>query len=233
MKSIKIDLNGKSLLVYVTFFDEEIFNKISEMEKGEFDFGDLCSGFEKKRVHLGRGFDPNWADSTVTLDDQVILNKKPVREFNCDYTEYEIATELKEDYEELYEESLIARGKDIISADEHFFSDAENYKYCSLESVECHESSSAVYFEVEDDFKLPDLRFVLLEIEDATSSLACGICTHTRLENQIFGVKYKDEFHEFFGGFDEGGFNDISWLERTQGGWNDADALIQIIEDRE
>ncbi len=53
MKSIRIDISGTSLLVDVTFFDEEIFNKISEMEEGEFNFGDLCSGFEKKRVHLG------------------------------------------------------------------------------------------------------------------------------------------------------------------------------------
>ncbi len=125
----------------------------------------------------------------MTLDDQVILNKKPVYEFNYDYTEYEIATELKEDYEELYEESVIARKKDIIFADEHYFGDAENYKYCSLESFDCYKSSYAVLFEVEDDFKLSDLRFALLEIEDATSSLACQICSYTRLESQIFGVK--------------------------------------------
>ena len=168
----------------------------------------------------------------MTLDDQVLVNNGPVYEFACDATEYDkIASEFEEENEELYEECLIAHRKDNVSADEHYFNDAENYKYCSLESVECYESSSAVYFEVEDDFKLSDLRFVLLEIEDATSSLACQICRYTRLESQIFGVKYKDEFHEFFGGFDEGGFNDISWLERTQGGWNDADALIQIIED--
>ena len=53
MKSITIDISGTSLLAYVTFFDEEIFNKIRKMEKGEFDFGDLCSDFEKKSVRLG------------------------------------------------------------------------------------------------------------------------------------------------------------------------------------
>ena len=39
----------------VTFFDEEIFNKISEMEEGEFDSGDLCSGFEKKTPNFVQG----------------------------------------------------------------------------------------------------------------------------------------------------------------------------------
>ena len=71
---------------------------------------------------------------------------------------------------------------------------------------------------------------MLLEIENAASSLACQICRYTGLENQIFGVKYKDEFHEFFGGFDEGGTNDIIWFE-NQGVWNDADVLTEKIED--
>ena len=60
-------------------------------------------------------------------------------------------------------------------------------------------------------------------------SIAQKLYSATRLERQVFGVKYKGEFFEFHGGNDEGGTNDVSWFERNGDKWTDSEAIHERI----
>ena len=54
MKTVEITVTGNSLLAYVTLYDEDILEKLNDIE--QFDFVDFRNGQEKKSVFLGRGF---------------------------------------------------------------------------------------------------------------------------------------------------------------------------------
>ena len=89
-----------------------------------------------------------------------------------------------------------------------FLADADKYKYCSLETVQCYKSPYTIQIEAEDDFKLSDLSLVLLDVDSGNAnSITQKLYSATRLEKQAFGIKYKGEFFEFDGGEDQGGSN--------------------------
>ena len=62
-------------------------------------------------------------------------------------------------------------------------------------------------------------------------SIAQKLYSATRLEKQVFGVKYKGVFFEFYGGEDEGGTNDVYWFERDDKTWTDSEAIQERIDE--
>ncbi|MDB4244250.1 hypothetical protein N9822_00365 [bacterium] len=56
---------------------------------------------------------------------------------------------------------------------------------------------------------------MLLDVDSGNSdSITQQLYSYTSLEKQVFGIKYKGEFFEFYGGEDQGGTNDVYWFER-------------------
>ena len=216
MKHLEVSINGNSLLAYVTFFNEDILMKLNEMDEGENDFIDFSSVHEKKGVFLGRGFCEDGSLSLCVSVDGAELFHGGI--YLIDYEDAsveEIKEQFQADYgdDEEYEKCLVARQSDCLDADNHFFADASKYKYCSLETVECYKSPDTINIEVDDDFKLSDLNLVLLDVDSGDSgSITQELYSATRLEKQVFGIKYKGEFFEFYGGNDEGGSNEIYWF---------------------
>ena len=233
MKTVEVNIKGNSLLAYVTFYDEDILNKLNEMDEGEYNFVDLSMENEKGGAFLGRGFceDGNLnlnvsVDGTELFDGGLYY----IDDENCPVDE--IKQLFQDDYgeDEDYEKCLIAKSSECLDADSHFFSDADKYKYCSLETVQCYKSPYTIQIEAEDDFKLSDLSLVLLDVDSGNAdSITQKLYSATRLEKQAFGIKYKGEFFEFDGGEDQGGTNDIYWFERNDKTWTGSEAIQERI----
>ena len=235
MKTVEVNIQGNSLLAYVTFYDEGILSKLNELDEGEYDFIDFSSAHEKKSIFLGRGF---CEDGDINLN--VSVDGTEVFDSGLYFIDYEDASidEIKQlfqdDYgeDEDYEKCLIAKQSDCLEANEHFFADAGKYKYCSLETVQWYKSPDTIHIEVDDNFKLSDLSLVLLDVDSGDNgSIAQKLYSVTRLEKQAFGIKYKGEFFEFYGGNDEGGTNDVYWFERNGDKWTDTEAIHERIDE--
>ena len=56
MKTVEVNIEGNSLLAYVTFYNEDILSKLNEMDEGEYDFIEFSSANQKESIFLGRGF---------------------------------------------------------------------------------------------------------------------------------------------------------------------------------
>ena len=235
MKTVEVNIKGNSLLAYVTFYDEDILSKLNEIDEGEYDFIDFSSEHEKGGAFLGRGFceDGNLnlnvsVDGTELFDGGLYY----IDDENCPVDE--IKQIFQDDYgkDEDYEKCLIAKSSECLDADSHFFANAGNYKYCSLETVQCYTSPYTIQIEAEDDFKPSDLSLVLLDVDSGNAdSITQKLYSATRLEKQVFGVKYKDDFFEFYGGEDEGGTNDVYWFERDDKTWTDSEAIQERIDE--
>ena len=235
MKTVEVNIKGNSLLAYVTFYDEDILSKLNGIDEGEYDFIDFSSEHEKGGAFLGRGFceDGNLnlnvsVDGTELFDGGLYY----IDDENCPVDE--IKQIFQDDYgkDEDYEKCLIAKSSECLDADSHFFANAGNYKYCSLETVQCYTSPYTIQIEAEDDFKPSDLSLVLLDVDSGNAdSITQKLYSATRLEKQVFGVKYKDDFFEFYGGEDEGGTNDVYWFERDDKTWTDSEAIQERIDE--
>ena len=239
MKTVEVHIKGNSLLAYVTFYDEDILSKLNEIDEGEYDFIDFCSEHEKGGAFLGRGFceDGNLnlkvsVDSTEVFDDGLY--------FIDDGRGTDSLAQLQERFQDVYgddenyEKCLVARSSESLEADSHFFADADKYKYCSLETVQCYKSPYTIKIEAEDDFKLSDLSLVVVDVDSGdTGSITDKLYACTGLEKQVLGIKYRGEFFEFHGGEDEGGSNQIHWYERNGDKWTGSEAIEERIDELE
>jgi hypothetical protein len=112
-----------------------------------------------------------------------------------------------------------------------FFLNANKYKYCSLEKVECVESISVINIEVEHDFKLTDLSIVFTYMDDGDEdSITQNLYQETGFENQVFGIKYKGVFYRFGGG-EVGGGNEFFWYENNDNSWAPSSEISSRIEE--
>jgi hypothetical protein len=237
MKKVQINVEGNSLLAYVTFYSEDILSKLQSIEDGEYDFLDFSDEHGLKSIFLGRGFcEDGEINFTASIDGTSIFDGEVNWiDYGNDFAnDAEIRKTFKEDFGDDvdYDDCLIAKASDALEAGKHFFADASTYKYCSLETVECYTSSDSLEIEVDDNFKLSDLSMVKLDLDSGyEGSITQKLYHATDLEGQYFGVKYKGEFYEFHGGNDEGGSNNISWFERNNDEWIDSEAISERIDE--
>ncbi|MDB4244249.1 hypothetical protein N9822_00360 [bacterium] len=122
MKTVAVNIEGNSLLAYVTFYDEDILSKLNEIDEGEYDFIEFSSEHKKSSTFLGRGFceDGNLSlkvsvDGTEVFDDVLFY----LDETGCPADDIE---QLKEIYgeDEDYENCLIAKSSECLDADSPF-----------------------------------------------------------------------------------------------------------------
>ena len=220
MKTIDISISGNSLLAYVNFFDGEITNRLKEISEGSFDFVDFVSQHEKYSVFLGRGFCMEEEPVIKVIVQGKKIYSGPVYMNTYDYAEpKEMRKEFKDEEGVNYDDVISGINDDECDADVHFFSEANQYAYCSLETVICYKSKSTVTIEVDDDFKLSDLKIKFMDVDTGDKkSITQKIYHTTNLEIQVYGVSYKEEFFEFEGGEDEGGANEIYWFAKNNDG---------------
>jgi len=235
MKTVEVKITGNSLLAYVSFYDAEILDRLTEMEEGEYDFLDFSAEHKKFEVFLGRGF-----GDEGDLNFSVLVNGEEILETEIIYADYgdepieEIKALFLDEQDMEYDESLSAKSSGIHGGDKHFFSQVNRYTYCSLETVQCDEATDSITIEVDDDFKLSDLDVQVVMVDSGgDGSISQLIYGETGLEGQVIGVQYKGNFYEFTGGNDEGGLNEIFWYKKDETGWGAADDLKDRIEELE
>ena len=234
MKTVEINISGDSLLAYVTFYDEDILEKLNDIE--QYDFINFSTEHTKKSVFLGRGFcETGNLISEVSVDGVKIFSGDYFWDEDCYGETYEekIAT-IKEEDNVDYENCLIAPAEGSLEISDHFLTDVDKFKYCSLETVRCYKSADTIIIEAQDDFKITDLDLILIDTDSGgRGSLGHSLYSFTNLEKQVLGVKYKGEFFEFYGGEDEGGSNEIYWFERNGDKWTDSEAIQERIDELE
>ena len=112
MKTVEVNIEGNSLLAYVTFYNEDILSKLNEMDEGEYDFIEFSSANQKESIFLGRGF---CEDGDINLN----VSVDGTELFNCDVyhindeesPSQEIKKIFQDEYgeDEDYEEYLVAK----------------------------------------------------------------------------------------------------------------------------
>jgi hypothetical protein len=194
-----------------------MIEKLNEIDENDYDFVDFSSQNQQYSVFLGRGFcmdqDPN---IIVTHQGEEIYNG-PIYLNDCDFGDpAEMRVDFENEHDVKYDEVLSGTNDETYDADTHFFENATQYAYCSLETVVCYKSQSTVTIEVDDDFKLSDLKIKFMDVDTGdTGSITQEIYQVTDLESQVYGIEYKGEFYEFEGGEDEGGTNAIYWFTKN------------------
>jgi hypothetical protein len=232
IKNVKITIQGNSKLAYVSFYDAQLIKRLNELDASNFDFIDFRSENQKKEIFLGRGFCMSnepiikvFCNDNEIYDGAIYYNNSP-----SSYTQDQVKQEFYDENGIEYNKAI--SGEDRIGADEQFFSDANNYKYCSLEIVECYTSVSTVKIGCKDNFNLSDFKVKFIKVDTGEEgSITDVIWNETGLEDQVYGIEYQGKFYEFEGGEDEGGQNDIVWLEYTDGEWNASNEISLIISE--
>ena len=235
MKTVEVKITGNSLLAYVSFYDAEILDRLSEIEEGEYDFLDFSAEHKKFEVFLGRGFG-NEGDLSlsVLVDGEEVLETEVIFADYGDQPTEEIKALFLDEHDVEYDDSLSAKSSGIHDADKYFFGQVNRYTYCSLETAQCDEAYDSISIEVDDDFKLSDLNIQVVMVDSgADGAISQLIYGETGLEGQVIGVEYKGRLYEFMGGNDKGGSNDIFWYKREKTLWGAADELVDRIEELE
>jgi hypothetical protein len=231
MKNIQITIEGKSQFAYVAFYDAEILGKLNEIEDGEFDLLDFIQEHSKDDEIIGHGFDLDYHPIIKVCDGGIELYNGKIHLTEYDGDISKMRTVFKEDYGVEYDDVISNGDEKILGADSYFFSNANKYKYCSLEKVECIESISSIDIEVEDDFRLTDLKIIFMAVDDgAEDSITFKVYRETGLDIQVFGIKYKGVFYRF-GGQEVGGGNEFFWYENNNNSWAPSSEISSRIEE--
>lgn len=235
MKTVEIEINGDSLLAYVSFYDKSILKKLQKIDEGDFDFVDFCSQNQKESKFIGRGFDVDSAEFSLKIDGIEIYSGKALCNECYDDDHSVIGEEFEKQHGRQFDSSLSFSDKKIIESDLYFFNNVNKFSYCSIETVECYNSRDLLTIHVDDSFKMSDIEVVVVSIDSGDDgSIAQHVYSQTDLENQIVGVNYKNKFFEFKGGNDEGGANELHWFENDgEGNWDESEDLSEIIESLE
>lgn|GEM_PF-6551623 len=196
------------------------------MQEGDYDFIDFVTQNKKKQVFLGRGFcmdcDPIVkisCDGKEVYNDTIYWNNNRPP----DVTIAEMKSLFADDHDKDFDDVLSNGELAALKADSHFFTDANKYKYCSLEKVECIGSRSSISISVQDDFRFSDLKVRMLNLDvDEEGSITNLIWKETGLGDQVLGIEYDFHFYEFEGGEDEGIGQEIIWFENITETWSPA-----------
>jgi hypothetical protein len=235
MKNIQITIKGKSQFAYIAFYDAEILGKLNEIEDGEFDLLDFIQEHskydEKCESVLGHGFCMEYDPIIKVCNGGTELYNGKIYQTEYDGDISKMKTVFKQDYGVEYDDVISNGDEEMLGVDSCFFSNANKYKYCSLEKVECIESISSIDIEVEDDFRLTDLKIIFTCMDDgAEDSITQNLYQETGFENQVFGIKYKGVFYRF-GGQEVGGGNEFFWYENNNNSWAPSSEISSRIEE--
>jgi len=223
MRQLKIALVGSSPIAFVSFYNDEFKQALISAEATEFDQLDFMSKHEVFSKWIGRGM-------CLDGDIDVTISESGKDDIYTKIFSYE------DDFEDEVggvEKYLGAKYADSINVglDKNYFGKIHEYKYASIEIVETYKAEASLIISVKDNWELKDLNVVFLDI-DTIGDFAQHFYGLTSLEQEVVGIKYQDQLHEFENNF-EGGSNHWEYFERHDGDvWEVAYDIKSLFSDK-
>jgi hypothetical protein len=238
---LRFEVQGKSPLVYLTFYNDDFEKKLAKVNADDFDRIDFQLANEVN------GFIPGEGLEVGDIND--------VKVFKNDELIYDDGIYEKEDIEndEEWRNELLESGMMIVmnynsgAVIDNVLSDKQNieasdfgttlndftqkYNYCSIETVECHKAKGTVTIDIEEDIvpHYKDFEWVTMGYDTDTKGLAAELVS-CGIDTSLIGVKYKNTFYQF-DCTNEGGFNEYTYYKKVDGQWEWAEDIQSKIEE--
>lgn len=223
MPKIKLTLTGYSPISYVSCYDDEFKNKLTEFADESFDQEDFFSEHLLFSKWVGRGLD---ADNDVS----VVISEDGKEDRQLTIAIYEDSLE---DEIGSADKHMGAKHSDMIDigADDQFFGHVDKYNFASIELVETHEASASVIIDVDERWHIGELNVVCVDI-DSAGSFAELFYQEAGIEKEVAGIRYKGTLYQFDHEY-EGGHSNWTYLEKDEDGeWHHSYEIGSLIDEK-
>ena len=240
---LRFEVQGKSPLVYLTFYNDDFEKNLAKVNADDFDRIDFHLANEVESFIPGEGLDVGEIN-----DVKVFKNDELIYEDHWTYIKWDIENDDEEWANELLESGMmIVSNEDSGAEIDNILSDKQNievsnlwttlndftqkYNYCSIETVECHKAKGTVTIDIEEDIvpHYKDFEWVTMGYDTDTKGLAAGLVS-CGIDTSLIGVKYKNTFYKF-DCTNEGGSNEFEYYKKVDGQWESAEDIQSKIEE--
>ena len=242
---LRFEVQGKSPLVYLTFYNDDFEKKLAKVNADDFDRIDFQLANEVKSFIPGEGLEVGEInDVKVFKNDELIWDG-----WIEDFSDF-VADE--EGKNERLESGMMILWNHASGADiDNVLSDKQNieasdfgttlndftqkYNYCSIETVECHKAKGTVTIDIEEDIvpHYKDFEWVTMgydTMDDTGADTLARKLLYRGIDTSLIGVKYKNTFYQF-DCTNEGGSNEIDYYKKVDGQWESAEDIQSKIEE--
>ena len=248
---LRFEVQGKSPLVYLTFYNDDFEKNLAKVNADDFDRIDFQLANEVKSFIPGEGLDVGEIN-----DVKVFKNDELIYEDHWTYLKWDIENidgviyvyttgdrqESIRANELLESGMMIVRNENFYAEINNILSDKQNievsnlcttlndftqkYNYCSIETVECYKAAGTVTIDIEEDIvpHYKDFEWVTMYYDTG------GLASKLGIDKSLIGVKYKNTFYKF-DCTNEGGFNEFEYYKKVDGQWESAEEIEEKINE--
>ena len=242
MKTVTLEFQGNSSLVYAYFFGDDLLKALEEQDAASFDFTELLQSSQVKAdMFLGKGLNIE-GDLTIKISAaEDVLYEGEIHSFDQyghDFSSLkddefkQLKEEFSEDYEGMLFENTVTHNpsdeKERRYGADFWLNDVEDHKYCIIEVVECYWAKATTDLKVDQQFKPIDIRPIFSEFDD--EGLMEKVYAETGLESELVGFRYKNEDYFISAEENEGGTNTFHFFENSDDEWSHSASLDIAID---
>ena len=235
---LRFEVQGKSPLVYLTFYNDDFEKNLAKVNADDFDRIDFQLANEVKSFIPGEGLEVGEIN-----DVKVFKNDELIYEDSRLHNKEDIENDEEWRNEVLESGMMIVWNQDSSAIIDNVLSDKQNieasdfgttlddftqkYNYCSIEKVECYKAEGTVTIDIEEDIvpHYKDFEWVTMGYD--TEGLARML---PGIDTSLIGVKYKNTFYQF-DCTNEGGSNEFEYFKKVDGQWDWAKDFQYKIEE--
>ena len=237
---LRFEVQGKSPLVYLTFYNDDFEKNLAKVNADDFDRIDFQLANEVKSFIPGEGLEVGEIN-----DVKVFKNDELIHEDSRTYIKEDIENDEEWKNELLESGMMIVMNYNSGAVIDNILSDKQNieasclyttlndftqkYNYCSIEKVECYKAKGTVTIDIEEDIvpHYKDFEWVTMGYD--TEGLAAELVSYG-IDTSLIGVKYKNTFYKF-DCTNEGGFNEYTYNKKVDGQWEWSEDFQYKIEE--
>ena len=233
---LEIEVSGDSDIVWAHFLGDDAQDYFANKRGEEFDTLDFLQCCSERSALVCHGLNTEGSLRLSVLCNDRLIYTGPLVEVEFDEADSAeaIRAEISEwtefDFDKVVSHNLASEA-DRLSAGELHFSDIDGFKYCVLEVVGSVSSVGRISLQLENEFRLSDLRAVVSDVDSGgEGSLINWIYSYTSLETELCGFRIFDDYHELPVGEYSGGWSDWSYLENSDRQWRRSEELELLID---
>ena len=228
---LRFEVQGKSPLVYLTFYNDNFEKKLAKVNSEElsYNYNDFLQENEVESLNPGQGLEIGPDSVKVYKNNELI------------YEDFEYLEDVEEENTHppiVLVSEFDAEVTNVLSHKQNIevssfwteFSDfTQKYNYCSIEKVECYKAKGTVTIDIEEDIvpHYKDFEWVTMGYD--TEGLAAELVSYG-IDTSLIGVKYKNTFYKF-DCTNEGGFNEYTYNKKVDGQWEWSEDFQYKIEE--
>lgn len=226
---LRFEVQGKSPLVYLTFYNDDFEKNLAKENADDFDRIDFHLANEVDGCIPGEGLELGPDSVKVYKNNELIYEDF---EYLEDVDEENAHAPIVVNYESGADiDNLLSDMQNIeaSSFDTTLNDFTQKYNYCSIEKVECYKAAGTVTIDIEEDIvpHYKDFEWVTMCYD--TEGLAEKLLSFG-IDTSLIGVKYKNTFYQF-DCTNEGGFNEIDYYKKVDGKWEWAEEIEEKINE--